>query len=213
VIRRRAAYALAAALAALPVPAPLASEPPPTTEPEKAAPAPIAEPAAVSAAASATAPVSAPAPVSASASPPLATLVHGHTLETLPLDDTGPSVERFSAFLADREFERSTTMDARLIDMLRAIARKHRGARIEILSGYRSPKRNELLRKKGHHVASHSQHTLGTAIDFRIDGLPLGRLAGEIMQMKWDGGLGIYPGRRDRFVHVDTGPKRRWSGW
>lgn len=169
-------------------------------------------------AAAAPAPSIAPSPAdpavnAAPAKQPLATIVHGHTMETLPLTDDEPTIERFSTFLADRGYEQETRMDPRLLDLLRTIAKKHEGARIEIVSGYRSPKRNEVMRKKGRHVASHSQHTLGGAIDFRIDGLSVPKLAAEILQAKWQGGLGTYAGRRDRFVHVDTGPKRRWSGF
>ena len=40
--------------------------------------------------------------------------------------------------------------------------------RIEIVSGFRTPKLNEMRRKKGHHVALHSEHSLGHAVDFRI---------------------------------------------
>jgi len=200
---RRAAFALIGALAALPAPAPLASEPsppPPTTStPAPSAPAPAPTPSIV--------------PVAdVPAARPLATIIHSHTLETLPITETEPTMERFSALLADRGFEQSTAMDPKLVELLRTLARKHEGARFEIVSGFRSPKRNELMRKKGRHVASHSQHTLGNAIDFRIEGLSPSRLVAELVALKWPGGIGFYPGRRDRFVHVDTGPKRRWSG-
>jgi hypothetical protein len=199
---RRAAFALIGALAALPAPAPLASDPPlplTTTPPAPAAPTP--------------APVQSVVPVAhVPAARPLATIIHSHTLEALPITETEPTVERFSALLADRGFEQSTAMDPRLVELLRTLARKHEDARFEIVSGFRSPKRNELMRKKGRNVASHSQHTLGNAIDFRIEGLSPSRLVAELITLKWSGGIGFYPGRRDRFVHVDTGPKRRWSG-
>ncbi|UQA62352.1 YcbK family protein [Polyangium aurulentum] len=200
---RRAAFALIGALAALPAPAPLASEPsppPPTTStPAPSAPAPAPTPSIV--------------PVAdVPAARPLATIIHSHTLEALPITETEPTMERFSALLADRGFEQSTAMDPKLVELLRTLARKHEGARFEIVSGFRSPKRNELMRKKGRHVASHSQHTLGNAIDFRVEGLSPSRLVAELVALKWPGGIGFYPGRRDRFVHVDTGPKRRWSG-
>lgn len=202
-IPKRAAIALVGALAALPAPAPLASEPlpsptPPST-PAPAAPAPAPAPSVI--------PV-----VDLPSARPLATIVHSHTLEALPITETEPTPARFSALFADRGFEQTTAMDPRLVELLRTLARKHEGARFEIVSGFRSPKRNELMRKKGRHVASHSQHTLGNAIDFRIEGLSPGKLVAELIALKWPGGIGFYPGRRDRFVHVDTGPKRRWSG-
>jgi uncharacterized protein YcbK (DUF882 family) len=199
---RRAIPPLVAAGLALPIPARIEETPLPPQKP------PITR---ASTEASA-------APPPREAEPPtdkkrLGTIVHGHTLERLPITEDEPSIEHFSSFLADRAFEQETRMDPKLVELLRALARTHEGARFEILSGYRSPKRNESMRKKGRHVASHSQHTLGGAIDFRIEGISTAELAGEILQMKWGGGLGTYAGRRDRFVHVDTGPKRRWSGF
>jgi uncharacterized protein YcbK (DUF882 family) len=83
---------------------------------------------------------------------------------------------------------------------------------VDIVSGYRSPKRNEMMRKKGRHVASHSQHTLGHAVDFRVEGLGVAELVKAIEALKWDGGLGRYDGKGDLFVHADVGPKRRWKG-
>src|SRR5438132_4897722 len=113
-------------------------------------------------------------------------------------------------------------MDPRLLDLLRRLAERHGDAgnavRIELVSGFRSPKLNEMLRKKGHHVASHSQHSLGHAVDFRIveDGAPRGvdprELARAIRAAGWTGGVGIYLGADDWFVHADVGPNRNWGG-
>src|SRR5262249_15145719 len=100
--------------------------------------------------------------------PLLATLMQTHTEERLPLDERTPTDARFSALLADRVTGEKHEIDPKLLGLLRELAKKHTGARIEIVSGYRSPKLNEMLRKKGHHVASHSQHSLGHACDFRI---------------------------------------------
>jgi uncharacterized protein YcbK (DUF882 family) len=94
--------------------------------------------------------------------------------------------------------------------------------RIELVSGFRSPKLNEMLRKKGHHVASHSQHSLGHAVDFRIvvpndprDAGPSAidprTLERAIRALGWDGGVGVYTSKDDWFVHADVGPNRRWS--
>jgi len=142
----------------------------------------------------------------------LGTLYNTHTFELVPLSETEPSADRFSDLCADKALGAKIDLAPPLLALLRTLARAHPGARIDIVSGYRSAKRNEMMRKKGRHVASHSQHTLGNAIDFRIDGLSPGKLVAELIALKWPGGIGFYPGRRDRFVHVDTGPKRRWSG-
>jgi len=154
-------------------------------------------------------------------SPLLATLVQTHTDERVTLDDDGPSTERFSALLADRVTGEGHDIDPHLLDLLRQLAKKH-GAdgavRIELVSGYRSPKLNEMLRKKGHHVASHSQHSLGHAVDFRIvrpgeeKGIDPRVLEREIRELGWDGGVGVYTTPDDWFVHADVGKNRRWAG-
>jgi uncharacterized protein YcbK (DUF882 family) len=90
--------------------------------------------------------------------------------------------------------------------------------RIEIVSGYRSEKLNEMLRKKGHHVASKSQHSLGHAVDFRIvlpgaeKGIDPRQLERDIRGLGWQGGVGVYLLEGDWFVHADVGPQRGWYG-
>ena len=140
----------------------------------------------------------------------LATLFNVHTGEAIPLSDSEPTAARFSAALADRVTGQRADIDPRLLGLLRGVARRNPGARLEILSGYRSPKLNEMLRKKGHNVASHSQHSLGNACDFRIVGLTPAEMKQEVEQLGWDGGIGRYDKESDWFVHADVGPKREW---
>ena len=152
----------------------------------------------------------------------LGTLVQTHTDERVMLDDSAPSAERFAALLADRVTGASHPINPRLIGLVRALAGRHSppgvAARVELVSGFRSPKLNEMLRKKGHHVASHSQHSLGNALDFRLvvagesEGIDPRTLEREIRALGWDGGVGIYLTKSDWFVHADVGPLRRWEG-
>jgi uncharacterized protein YcbK (DUF882 family) len=150
----------------------------------------------------------------------LGTLVQTHTDECVPLDDRSPTAERFAALLQDRVTGERHALDPRLLELLRSIARRHPGARFELVSGYRSPKLNEMMRKKGRHVASHSQHSLGHAVDFRVVEPRLGDQKGidprilerEIRALGWDGGVGVYTLATDWFVHADVGKLRRWSG-
>jgi uncharacterized protein YcbK (DUF882 family) len=155
--------------------------------------------------------------VDADSDPPLlSTLDQVHTGQRVPLDADCPTQEQFDALLADRVTGAKHALDARLLDLLRGLAAKHPGGRIEIVSGYRSPKYNEMLRKKGHHVSAHSQHSLGQACDFRI--VPSGEALAldprvverEIRALGWDGGVGVYPTKDDWFVHADVGRNRRW---
>jgi uncharacterized protein YcbK (DUF882 family) len=150
--------------------------------------------------------------------PLLGTLAQTHTDERVPLDERSPSAERFELLLADRITGERHEVDPKLLDLLRSIAHRHPGARFEIVSGYRSPKLNEMMRKKGHHVASHSQHSLGHAVDFRVVTDPDSRgldprvLEHEIRDLGWKGGVGVYTLATDWFVHADVGRLRRWGG-
>jgi uncharacterized protein YcbK (DUF882 family) len=141
-----------------------------------------------------------------------------HTGEAVIVDDASPSNERFSALLADRVTGQAIDLDPRLIGLLRRVLAKHPGARIELVSGYRSKKLNEMMRKKGHHVASHSQHSLGHAVDFRIvlpgetKGIDPRMLERELRGLGWDGGVGVYTLESDWFVHADVGANRGWNG-
>jgi uncharacterized protein YcbK (DUF882 family) len=78
-----------------------------------------------------------------------------------------------------------------------------------VVSGYRSPKFNEALRKKGRQVASRSHHTLGEALDFRLPDVEAEALAAAAEEIHV-GGLGTYAS--SGFVHVDVGRDRRWGG-
>jgi uncharacterized protein YcbK (DUF882 family) len=156
-------------------------------------------------------------PIDAPDAPPvLATLDQVHTGERLVLDAESPSQARFDQLLSDRATGEKHALDARLLGLLRSLAEHHPGSHIELVSGYRSWKLNEMLRKKGHHVSSHSQHSLGHACDFRI--VPPGAeialdprvVEVEIRKLGWDGGVGVYPTNGDWFVHADVGRNRRW---
>jgi hypothetical protein len=197
---RVAGVVLAAALASLPVTSPLAADPPLPR---------LDRPGGISLARRKD-----PRPPGDEAAPlpTLGTLFNLHTLEAVPLSEVEPSAERFSDLLADKGMRARIPIAEPLLGLLRALAVANPGARVDIVSGFRSPKRNEMMRKKGRHVASHSQHTLGQAVDFRVEGLTVPGMVKAIEALKWNGGLGRYDGRSDLFVHADVGPKRRWSG-
>jgi uncharacterized protein YcbK (DUF882 family) len=158
-----------------------------------------------------------PAADAATDPPLLATLDQIHTGERVPLDAESPTQETFDALLADRSTGERHPLDDHLLGLLRQLAERHPGGRIELVSGYRSTKLNEMLRKKGHHVSSHSQHSLGNACDFRIvpDGaekaLDPRAVELEIRKLGWTGGVGVYPTQLDWFVHADVGRNRRWE--
>jgi len=102
-----------------------------------------------------------------------------------------------------------TEMDPRLLQALLKAARHFKSARIDIVSGFRSPKFNLILRKKGHEVARQSQHTLGHAVDFRLRGVSTKSLQQWARSLRM-GGVGFYPS--SAFIHIDVGPVRYWTG-
>jgi len=99
-------------------------------------------------------------------------------------------------------------IDPQLFDLLYGVQnRLGTCAEFQVISGYRSPRTNELLRRRSRGVAKHSLHMLGKAIDIRLPGCDLSRLRAAAVAVK-GGGVGYYP--KSNFVHVDTGRVRYW---
>ena len=101
-------------------------------------------------------------------------------------------------------------IDPKLLDLLHALTRKVGNRNpVHIISGYRSPETNALLREQdGSGVAQNSFHMQGKAIDLRVPGLSLRNLQRAALSLR-GGGVGYYPD--SNFVHVDVGPLRHWS--
>ncbi len=112
-------------------------------------------------------------------------------------------------FLRDFRTGDKHRIDAGLMDILHDIHLRI-GSRNEfhIISGYRSPKTNNMLRSRSRAVAKHSLHMLGKAIDIRLPGTDLRNLRKAALSMR-AGGVGYYP--QANFVHVDTGRFRTWG--
>jgi len=112
-------------------------------------------------------------------------------------------------FLRDHYSGEVGQMDPQLFELLQRMRRElDSRAAFEVISGYRSPATNEHLRaSRGGGVARRSLHTEGRAIDVRLPGVPLADLRDAALALK-AGGVGYYPG--ENFVHIDTGPVRRW---
>lgn len=99
-------------------------------------------------------------------------------------------------------------IDVRTLEHLNLAARRAGTSReIHVVSGYRSPQYNELLRRQSRGVAKHSLHMEGRAIDFRIPGVSLSSLRRAAVSLAY-GGVGYYPG--SDFVHLDSGAFRTW---
>ena len=112
--------------------------------------------------------------------------------------------------MRDRLTGQTKPMDANLLDLLFAISTTLEIQRpLHIISGYRTPKTNALLRKRGKPAAKNSYHLQGKAVDIRVPGYRLSALRQVSTKLR-GGGVGYYP--RSRFLHVDVGPIRYWSG-
>lgn len=113
--------------------------------------------------------------------------------------------------LRDFRVNKETEIDPSLLDLLYEL-----GGTLEndqpfhIISGYRAPETNLMLRERGGNhtgVASKSLHMVGKAIDIRMPGVKLDNLRAAAKSLKV-GGVGYYPS--SNFVHVDTGRVRTW---
>ncbi|UGY17607.1 DUF882 domain-containing protein [Bradyrhizobium septentrionale] len=120
------------------------------------------------------------------------------------------ALKQLNHFLRDWRSQDETVMDRHLFDILWEVYSDVGGKQpIQIISAYRAPATNAMLRRRSSGVARHSQHMLGHAMDFFIPGVPLEqiRFAGLRLQR---GGVGFYPTSGSPFVHLDTGSIRHW---
>jgi uncharacterized protein YcbK (DUF882 family) len=120
------------------------------------------------------------------------------------------ALKKLNHYLRDWRTQDQTTMDRHLFDILWEVYRDVDGKKpIQIISSYRSPATNAMLRRRSSGVARFSQHMLGHAMDFFIPDVPLEqiRYAGLRLQR---GGVGFYPTSGSPFVHLDTGSIRHW---
>jgi uncharacterized protein YcbK (DUF882 family) len=140
---------------------------------------------------------------------------HTHTAERKALtywrdgEYQADSLQIIDHLLRDHRTGESIRMDRALLDMLYQLQQAVGiCGEFEIISGYRSPKTNEMLRKKSGGVAKRSLHMQGRAIDMRLCGCDLKLLRDSAVALK-AGGVGYYP--KSNFIHVDTGRFRYWS--
>lgn len=77
-----------------------------------------------------------------------------------------------------------------------------------LLSGYRTPKTNAMLRRHSRNVAKNSLHMKGEAADLRLKSRTVSQMAKAAITCK-AGGVGRY--YRQNFVHMDCGPVRTWK--
>jgi len=119
-------------------------------------------------------------------------------------------LEKLNWFLRDWRLDQPTKMDPHLFDIIWEVYRES-GSRepIDVLSGYRSPQTNAMLRRRSRQVAEHSQHMEGRAIDAHFVDVGTARIRDIAMRMQ-AGGVGFYPSGATPWVHIDSGSVRYW---
>jgi uncharacterized protein YcbK (DUF882 family) len=144
------------------------------------------------------------------------TIYHTHTREiaTITFRRNGQydarALEQLNWLLRDWRRDEPTRMDPRLFDTLWEVYREV-GSRepVHVVSAYRSPQTNAMLRRRSSAVAKHSQHMLGKAMDFHLPDVSIERIRAVGMRLQ-NGGVGYYPSSYTPFIHLDVGSVRAW---
>ena len=119
-------------------------------------------------------------------------------------------LKKLNWLLRDWRKDEPTNMDPQLFDVVWEVYREvDATSTIHVVSGYRSPSTNAMLRSRSKAVAQQSQHTRGRAMDFYIPGANLAEMRAAGLRLQ-RGGVGFYPTSGSPFVHMDTGSVRHW---
>lgn len=120
------------------------------------------------------------------------------------------AVKEVNHFMRDWRTGDVKSIDLRTIDIMAAA---HNLMDVNepymLLSGYRSPKTNAMLRARSGGVAKKSLHMQGQAADLRLASRSVNQMAKAAMACR-AGGVGRYS--RSNFVHMDCGAVRNWGG-
>ena len=119
------------------------------------------------------------------------------------------AVKEINHFMRDWRTDGVKSMDLRTIDIMSAAHNMMDADEpYMLLSGYRSPQTNALLRSRSRGVAKNSLHMKGQAADLRMSTRSVSQMARAAAACK-GGGVGKYSG--SNFVHMDCGVVRTWG--
>mgnify|MGYP000058906537 CR=1 FL=1 len=122
----------------------------------------------------------------------------------------GEAIREINLFMRDWRNGQAIQIDTRTIDIMAASHNLMDASEpYMLLSGYRSPETNAMLRSRSSGVAKNSLHMRGQAADLRLDSRSTAQMS-RAAQSCAAGGVGRYRG--SNFVHMDCGPVRAWSG-
>ncbi len=121
----------------------------------------------------------------------------------------GDALAEINHFMRDWRTNDVKAIDARTIDIMAAA---HNLLDVSepymLISGYRCPKTNAMLRSRSSGVAKNSRHLRGQAADLRLASRSVSQMARAASSCN-AGGVGRYTG--SNFVHMDCGPVRTWG--
>ena len=119
------------------------------------------------------------------------------------------AVKEINYFMRDWRVDQIKSIDLRTLDIMAA---SHNLLDVTepymLLSGYRSPQTNAMLRRRSRGVAKNSLHMKGQAADLRLASRSVNQMAKAALACH-AGGVGRYS--RSNFVHMDCGVVRSWG--
>ena len=119
------------------------------------------------------------------------------------------AVKEINYFMRDWRTDGTISMDLRTIDIMAATHNMLDASEpYMLLSGYRSPQTNAMLRSRSRRVAKNSLHMKGQAADLRLTSRSVSQMAKAAAACR-GGGVGKYSG--SNFVHMDCGVVRTWG--
>ena len=121
----------------------------------------------------------------------------------------GEAINEVTHFMRDWRNNQRLPIDTRTIDIMSAA---HNMLETDepylLVSGYRSPETNAMLRRRSSGVAKNSLHLKGQAADLRLKSRSVDQMARAALACH-GGGVGRYT--RSNFVHMDCGQVRTWG--
>lgn len=143
-------------------------------------------------------------------------IVHMHTKEAMTVtfrrngQYDSEALQRLNWLLRDWRLDQPTRMDPRLFDVAWEVHRETGSSQpFHVVSAFRSPGTNSMLRRRSRGVAKHSQHTMGKAMDFYLPDVSPATVRAVGMRLQ-RGGVGYYPSAYTPFIHLDVGSVRSW---
>ena len=119
------------------------------------------------------------------------------------------AVREISRIMRDWRRNEIKNIDLRTIDIMAAShSILDTSEPFQLLSGYRSPQTNAMLRRRSRLVAKKSLHMSGQAADLRLSSKSARQISRAALACR-AGGVGTYS--RSNFVHMDCGPLRAWG--